>query len=43
MTDLQTEMFRSPRGAIMALDSAADVLPRNRGYAATRPPRYPAP
>ena len=31
MTDLQTEMFRSPRGAIMALDSAADVLPRNRG------------
>ena len=32
MTDLQTEMFRSPRGAIMALDSAADVLPRNRGF-----------
>lgn len=31
MTDLQTEMYRSSRGAIMALDSAADVLPRNRG------------
>ena len=31
MTDLQTEMYRSGRGAIMALDSAADVLPRNRG------------
>lgn len=31
MSDLQTEMARSERGAIMALDSAADVLPRNRG------------
>jgi len=31
MTDLQTEMHRSERGAIMALDSAADVLPHNRG------------
>lgn len=30
MTDLQTEMLRTERGAIMALDSAADVLPRNR-------------
>jgi hypothetical protein len=29
--DLQTEMLRSPRGCVMALDSAADVLPRNRG------------
>lgn len=31
MNDLQTEMLRSERGCIMALDSAADVLPRNRG------------
>ena len=31
MADLQTEMYRSGRGAIMALDSAADVLPLNRG------------
>lgn len=31
MADLQTEMFRNERGAIMALDSAADVLPENRG------------
>ena len=31
MSDLQTEMLRTGRGAIMALDSAADVLPRNRG------------
>lgn len=31
MKDLQTEMLRTERGAIMALDSAADVLPRNRG------------
>ena len=31
MADLQTEMYRSGRGAIVALDSAADVLPRNRG------------
>jgi len=30
MTDLQTEMLRTERGCIMALDSAADVLPRNR-------------
>lgn len=31
MTDLQTELLKSERGSIMALDSAADVLPRNRG------------
>ena len=31
MTDLQTELVHSDRGGIMALDSAADVLPRNRG------------
>ena len=31
MQDLQTEMLHSARGSIMALDSAADVLPRNRG------------
>jgi hypothetical protein len=31
MSDLQTEMYSSPRGAIRALDSAADVLPENRG------------
>jgi hypothetical protein len=31
MTDLQTVLFESARGAIVALDSAADVLPRNRG------------
>ena len=31
MTDLQTVLFESSRGAIVALDSAADVLPRNRG------------
>lgn len=31
MKDLQTEMLRSERGAIMALDSAADILPHNRG------------
>jgi uncharacterized protein YunC (DUF1805 family) len=31
MADLQIEMFRNERGAIMALDSAADVLPHNRG------------
>ena len=30
MSDRQTEMLRSERGAIMALDSAADILPRNR-------------
>ena len=28
---MQTEIFRSDRGAIVALDSAADVLPANRG------------
>lgn len=32
MSDLQTEMFRSERGAICALDSAADVLPGNREH-----------
>lgn len=31
MTDLQTELLRTERGAIMALDSAADILPANRG------------
>lgn len=31
MIDLQTVLFRSDRGDIVALDSAADVLPRNRG------------
>lgn len=31
MHDLQTEMARTARGSIMALDSAADILPRNRG------------
>ena len=31
MKDLQTELARSDRGSIMALDSAADILPRNRG------------
>ena len=31
MSDLQTELLRSERGAIMALDSAADILARNRG------------
>ncbi len=31
MTDLQTVLFKSVRGDIVALDSAADVLPRNRG------------
>lgn len=31
MKDLQTEMLRSERGSVMALDSAADILPRNRG------------
>ena len=31
MSDLQTELVRSERGAIMALDSAADILARNRG------------
>ena len=31
MHDLQTEMLQSDRGSVMALDSAADVLPRNRG------------
>ncbi len=31
MSDLQTEMYRSERGSIQALDSAADILPRNRG------------
>jgi hypothetical protein len=31
MSDLQTEMYRSERGAIQALDSAADILPHNRG------------
>ena len=30
MTDLQTVLFESSRGAIVALDSAADVLPHNR-------------
>jgi uncharacterized protein YunC (DUF1805 family) len=30
MSDLQTEMLRTERGCIMALDSAADILPRNR-------------
>jgi uncharacterized protein YunC (DUF1805 family) len=31
MKDLQTEMLRSERGSVMALDSAADILPHNRG------------
>lgn len=31
MKDLQTEMLRTERGSIMALDSAADILPRNQG------------
>lgn len=31
MQDLQTEMLRTARGSVVALDSAADVLPRNRG------------
>ncbi len=31
MRDLQTELLRTARGCIMALDSAADVLERNRG------------
>ena len=31
MIDLQTVLFKSDRGDIVALDSAADVLPRNRG------------
>lgn len=31
MKDLQTEMLRTERGAIQALDSAADVLPKNAG------------
>jgi hypothetical protein len=31
MSELQTEMLRTARGAVMALDSAADVLPANRG------------
>ena len=31
MTDLQTELLHTERGSIMALDSAADILPRNRG------------
>lgn len=31
MKDLQTEMLRTERGAVMALDSAADILPRNQG------------
>ena len=31
MSDLQTELLRCARGSIMALDSAADILPRNRG------------
>jgi hypothetical protein len=31
MKDLQTELLRTERGAIMALDSAADILPSNRG------------
>jgi hypothetical protein len=31
MIDLQTVLFESVRGDIVALDSAADVLPRNRG------------
>jgi uncharacterized protein YunC (DUF1805 family) len=31
MKDLQTEMLRTERGSVMALDSAADILPRNRG------------
>ena len=31
MIDPQTVLFRSDRGDIVALDSAADVLPRNRG------------
>ncbi|MCY7307617.1 MAG: hypothetical protein LH632_16040 [Rhodoferax sp.] len=30
MSDLQTEMVRTERGAIMALDSAADILAHNR-------------
>jgi hypothetical protein len=30
MKDLQTEMLRSERGSVMALDSAADILPHNR-------------
>jgi uncharacterized protein YunC (DUF1805 family) len=31
MLDLQTVLFESDRGDIVALDSAADVMPRNRG------------
>ncbi len=31
MVDLQTTLLQSERGAVVALDSAADVLPRNRG------------
>lgn len=31
MKDLQTEMLRTERGSVMALDSAADILPHNRG------------
>ena len=31
MTDLQTELVKADRGSIVALDSAADILPRNRG------------
>jgi uncharacterized protein YunC (DUF1805 family) len=31
MKDLQTEMLRTERGCVMALDSAADILPHNRG------------
>ena len=31
MIDLQTILFESDRGDIVALDSAADVMPRNRG------------
>ena len=31
MKDLQTVLVTSERGSIMALDSAADILPRNRG------------
>lgn len=31
MKDLQTELVRTDRGAICALDSAADILPKNTG------------
>lgn len=31
VSDLQTEILRTDRGAVVALDSAADVLPSNKG------------